>query len=65
MEGHPAHYAGQQFPTAAQDHADDFAVLRIFEAELDEKWQAGFYLFGANIMRIEQAVQACTTKLAR
>jgi hypothetical protein len=49
----------------AQDHASDFAVLRILKEELDEKWQAGFYRFDADIMRIEEAVQACTTKLSQ
>jgi hypothetical protein len=57
------HYAGEQFPTTAQDRATDFAVLRIFDNDLDEKWRAGFYLFEADIMRIEEAVQACTARL--
>ena len=35
LKQHTSHYAGQQFPAAAQGRAADFAVLRIFEKELD------------------------------
>jgi hypothetical protein len=64
LNQHAVHYAGQQFPTTAQDRAADFAVLRIFDEELDEEWRAGFYRFDADNMRIEEAVQACTAKLS-
>ena len=43
LKQHPFRYAGQQFPTKAQDRAADFAVLRVFDEELDMKWRAGFY----------------------
>ena len=65
LKQHSFHYAGEEFPTTAQYHASDFAVLRILKEELDEKWQAGFCRFDADIMRIEEAVQACTTKLSQ
>ncbi len=64
LSQHAVHYAGQQFPTTARDRAADFAVLRIFDEELDEEWRAGFYRFDADIMQIEEAVQACTAKLS-
>jgi hypothetical protein len=62
LKRHSFHYTGKQFPTTAQDRVADFAVLRIFDEELDEEWRAGFYCLDADIMRIEEAVQACTTK---
>jgi hypothetical protein len=62
---HSVHYAGQQFPTTDQGRAADFAILRIFEEELDEDWRAGFYHFDADIMRIEEALQACTEQAKR
>jgi hypothetical protein len=52
-------YTGQQFPAAGQDWAGDYAVLRIFDEEPDEEWQAGFYRFDGDLMRIEEAVRAC------
>jgi hypothetical protein len=59
-----AQYAGQQFPTT-QDRAVDFAVLRIFERELGDEWQSGFYRFDAHITEIEESIQACTTALPK
>jgi hypothetical protein len=64
LKQHPFRYAGQQFPTKAQDQAADFAVLRVFNEELDKKWCAGFYRCDADIIRIEEAVQTCTAKLS-
>jgi hypothetical protein len=63
LKQHSFHYAGPQFPTTAQDRATDFAVLRIFDEELGGEWRAGFYRLDADIMRIEEAVQACTAGL--
>jgi hypothetical protein len=57
-------HTGQQFPTTAQDPAADFAVLRILDEELDEEWRPGFYRFDADIMRIEEVLQACTAMLS-
>jgi hypothetical protein len=65
LSQHAIHYTGQQFPTTAQDRATDFAVLRIFDEEPDKELRAGFYRFDADIMRIEEAVQACTAKLSK
>jgi hypothetical protein len=63
LKRHSFHYTGKQFPTKAQDRVADFAILRIFDEELDEEWRAGFYCLDADIMRIEEAVQACTARL--
>jgi hypothetical protein len=60
---HPAQYAGQQFPMAAPDQATDFAVLRILESEPSAECRPGFYRFDADLLQIEEAVQACTAKL--
>ena len=60
---HVAEYKGQRFPTSNPDSASDFAVLRIFDEESNEQWRSGFYSFGADIMQIEQALQACTAKM--
>jgi hypothetical protein len=54
-------YTGLEFPTMAKERTADFAVLRIFEGEPDDHWEAGFYSFDGDIMRIEEAVQARTT----
>jgi hypothetical protein len=56
---HFADYSGQQFPTPKPD-ASDFAVLRIFDEESEGEWSAGFYRFDADIMQIEEALQAST-----
>ena len=53
-------YAGLQFPTMAKGRTPDFAVIRIFEEERDDKWQVGFYSFDGDIMQIEEGVQTCT-----
>lgn len=58
------HYVGQQFPALAQDQTGDVAIIRILDEELGEEWQAGFYCFDANIMRVEEAIQASTAKLS-
>jgi hypothetical protein len=63
LRGHSARYARLQFPTG-QDTELDFAVLRIFEGEMSEEWQAGFYVFEGDLAQIEEAVQACTEELA-
>ena len=47
-------YAGLQFPTMAKGRTPDFAVIRIFEEERDDKWQVGFYSFDGDIMQIEE-----------
>jgi hypothetical protein len=64
LKKHSAQYSGQQFPPQDQNQGSDFAVLRIFDECLGDKWRAGFYRFDADIMRIEEAVQACTVKLS-
>jgi hypothetical protein len=53
-------YAGLQFPTIAKGRTPDFAVIRIFEEEREDKWQVGFYSFDGDIMQIEEGVQTCT-----
>jgi hypothetical protein len=60
---HFAEYVGPQFPTSNPDSASDFAVLRIFDEESNEKWRSGFYSFDADIMQIEEAVQAFAAKV--
>ena len=65
LNQHVTHYVGQQFPTTVQDRAADYAVLHIHDEEIGAKWRAGFYSFDADIMRIEEAVQTCTTKLSK
>lgn len=60
---HRAEYVEQHFPTPNPDTASDFAVLRIFDEESNEEWRAGFYSFDADIMQIEEALQASTTKV--
>ena len=64
LDRHLVHYVGQQFPTPNPDSASDFAVLRIFDEESDEEWRAGFYRFDADIMQIDEALQARATKVA-
>ena len=51
----PTRYTGQQFPTG-RDSNVDFAALRIFDGE-DNEHRPGFYLFDANLMRIEEVMQ--------
>ena len=53
-------YAGLQFPTVVQGRTPDFALLRIFEEERDDKLQVGFYSFDDDIMQIEEGVRTCT-----
>lgn len=65
LKQHTAHYGGQQFPVTAQGRADDFAVLHIHDEEIAGEWRPGFYRFEADIMRIEEALQTCTTKLSQ
>jgi hypothetical protein len=65
LSEHRAQYAGQQFPSAKADQTIDFAVLRLSEEDLGQMWEAGFYVFGDDITKIEQAVQACTAKLSQ
>jgi hypothetical protein len=39
--------------------------IRIHDEEgLGEEWQAGFYCFDADIMRVEDAIQASTARLS-
>jgi hypothetical protein len=60
---HVAEYTGQQFPTSNADSASDFAVLRIFDEESNDKWRPGFYSFNADNMQVEVALQACIAKM--
>lgn len=53
-------YAGLQFLTMAQGRTPDFAVIRIFDEERDDKWQVGFCSFDGDIMQIDEGVQTCT-----
>ena len=62
LKEHSAHYVGKQFP-ASPSPGVDFAVLRVFEGEMNAEWCAGFYLFEDNILRIEEAVQSCNADL--
>jgi hypothetical protein len=50
---------------AAPDQTGDFVIIRILDRELGEEWQAYFYCFDADIMRVENAIQASTAKLSR
>jgi hypothetical protein len=47
-------------PNDGQGQDPDFAVIRIFEDERDDKWQVGFYSFDGDIMQIEEEVQTFT-----
>ena len=58
LKEHSAHYLGKQFP-ASPSPGVDFAVLRVFEGEMNAEWRAGFYLFEDNTLRIEEAVHSC------
>lgn len=60
---HVAEYKGQYFPTSNPGRTSDFAVLRVFEEESNEKWRSGFYSFDADIMQIEEALQASIAKV--
>jgi hypothetical protein len=62
LKEHSAHYVGQQFPGSPSPGVD-FAVLRVFEGEMNAEWRAGFYLFEDNILRIEEAVHSCDADL--
>jgi hypothetical protein len=53
-------YAGLRFPIMAEGSTPDFAVIRIFDEERDDRWQVGFYRFDGDIMQIEEGVQTCT-----
>lgn len=64
LKKHSAQFAGQQFPTQGHDVGADFAVLRIFQGEMSQEWQAGFYLFDDGVMQIEEAVHSCNAKAA-
>jgi|SRR5579859_2626438 len=64
LDQHLAHYVGQKFPTLNPDSASDFAVLRIFDEESNDEWRAGFYRFDADIMQIDETLQARTVKVA-
>lgn len=54
-----ARFIGDQFSNASADLAGDidFAVLRIFDEEVDEERRAGFYHIGADIMQIDEALK--------
>jgi hypothetical protein len=54
-------YVGMLFPKMAEGQAADFAVLRVFDKEPVDPWQAGFYTLDGDLARIEDAVQACTS----
>lgn len=63
LNGHSANDVGQEFPTKGQEPGVEFALLRILEGEMNEKWRTGFYRFD-DLTRMEEAVQACTAELA-
>jgi hypothetical protein len=58
-----SHYVGQKFPEPIVDSSADFAILRIFDEGPNEEYRAGFCGIDADIVQIEEAVRACTTKL--
>lgn len=64
LTGRSAQYVGQEFPRKGQEPGVEFALLRIFEGEMNEKWRAGFCRFDDDLTRMEEAVQACTADLA-
>jgi hypothetical protein len=41
-------------PNDGQWQDPDFAVIRIFDEDRDDKWQVGFYSFDGDIMQIEE-----------
>ena len=47
----------QYFPTMGKGSTPDFAAIRIFDEERDDKWQVVFYSFDGDIMHIEEGVQ--------
>jgi hypothetical protein len=44
----------------AKGSTPDFAAIRIFDEERDDKWQVVFYSFDGDIMQIEEGIQTCT-----
>jgi hypothetical protein len=62
LKEHTTQYVGRQFPTSLSLGVD-FAVLRLFEGEMNGEWRAGFYVFEDNILRIEEAVRSCDADL--
>ena len=60
---HSADYVGKKFPTKKKGRASNFALLRIFDAEAKRDLRPGFYRFDADIMRIDEALRACTQNL--
>lgn len=65
LKEYPAQYVGQDFPTEGHGSGIDFAVLSIFEGEVIGEYGVGYYLFDQDIMRIEEAIQSCTSRLVR
>jgi hypothetical protein len=65
LKEHSARYAGEKFPTTGHDAGDEFVVLRLFDGEISDRWQVGFYIFDEGIIRIEEAVQSCTRDCGR
>ena len=54
----PARYAGTDFPARCRELNADFALLRIFDGEMGQKWRTGYYRFDDDLMRIEEVVQS-------
>jgi hypothetical protein len=63
LDHHSASYLGQKFPTKKRGRATNFALLRIFDGEANQEWRSGFYHFDADVMRIDEALQACAQSL--
>jgi hypothetical protein len=63
LDHHSAGYVGEKFPTKKTGRATNFALLRIFDGEANQKWRSGFYRFDADIMRIDDALQSCVQSL--
>ncbi|HET8922779.1 MAG TPA: hypothetical protein VFN26_07245 [Candidatus Acidoferrum sp.] len=65
LDHHSTDYVGQKFPTKKKGRATNFALLRISGAEASKNWRPGFYRFDADIMRIDEALQACAQDVSR
>jgi hypothetical protein len=65
LNGHSTHYVGLQFPALGQDEKAAFAVLRVFEGEMNGECRSGFYRFDDDITQMEIAVQACEARLSQ
>ena|SRR5690242_6073284 len=64
LKGYPHKYVGQNFPVAGDDRREDVAVVLVIARELNEEFQAGFYVLDEDIMYLEQELHSLATKLS-